>query len=114
MVPIDFHYVRGRIKLEIGLAKGKKQHDKRDAEKDRDWKERTTAVTSPEPLTTTTTEGYTALVSRGERYLDARAAPRRKRKTRPNLRFENEAGCIVCGVDEVGCAPLAGRSSPLR
>jgi len=40
--------------------------------------------------------------------LDARAAPRRKRKPRPNLRFENEAGCIVCGVDEVGCAPLAG------
>jgi SsrA-binding protein len=38
LVPIDFHYVRGRIKLEIGLAKGKKQHDKREAEKDRDWK----------------------------------------------------------------------------
>lgn len=38
MVPIDFHYVRGRIKLAIGLAKGKKQHDKREAEKDRDWK----------------------------------------------------------------------------
>jgi len=30
-------YVRGRIKLEIGLAKGKKQHDKRDTEKDREW-----------------------------------------------------------------------------
>ncbi|MEN3353119.1 MAG: SsrA-binding protein, partial [Betaproteobacteria bacterium] len=29
LVPIDMHYVRGRIKLEIGLAKGKKQHDKR-------------------------------------------------------------------------------------
>src|SRR5215212_1605924 len=38
LVPIDMHYVRGRIKLEIGLAKGKKQHDKREAEKDRDWK----------------------------------------------------------------------------
>jgi SsrA-binding protein len=38
LVPIDMHYTRGRIKLEIGLAKGKKQHDKRDAEKDRDWK----------------------------------------------------------------------------
>ena len=24
------------------------------------------------------------------------------------MRFEKEAGCIVCGVDEVGCAPLAG------
>ena len=32
----------------------------------------------------------------------------RKRKPRPNLRFEKEAGCVVCGVDEVGCAPLAG------
>jgi SsrA-binding protein len=38
MVPLDLHFVRGRIKLEIGLAKGKKQHDKREAEKERDWK----------------------------------------------------------------------------
>jgi SsrA-binding protein len=38
LVPINMHYARGRIKLEVGLAKGKKQHDKREAEKDRDWK----------------------------------------------------------------------------
>ncbi len=38
LVPLDLHYTRGRIKIEIGLAKGKKQHDKRDAEKDKDWK----------------------------------------------------------------------------
>ncbi len=37
MVPLDLHYTKGRVKLDIGLAKGKKQHDKRDAEKDRDW-----------------------------------------------------------------------------
>jgi SsrA-binding protein len=37
LVPLDMHFVRGRIKLEIGLAKGKKQHDKRDAEKEKDW-----------------------------------------------------------------------------
>ncbi|MBU3724673.1 MAG: SsrA-binding protein SmpB [Burkholderiaceae bacterium] len=37
LIPIDLHYVRGRIKLEIGLAKGKKQHDKRASEKDREW-----------------------------------------------------------------------------
>ncbi len=37
LVPIDLHYVRGRIKLEVGLAKGKKQHDKRDSEKERQW-----------------------------------------------------------------------------
>jgi ribonuclease HII len=40
--------------------------------------------------------------------LDVRETVRKKRKPRPNLRFENEAACIVCGVDEVGCAPLAG------
>ncbi len=38
LVPLDLHYVRGRIKLNIGLAKGKKLHDKRDADKERDWK----------------------------------------------------------------------------
>ena len=37
LVPINLHFVKGRIKLEIGLAKGKKQHDKREAEKERDW-----------------------------------------------------------------------------
>ena len=37
LVPLDLHYSRGRVKLEIGLAKGKKQHDKRDAQKERDW-----------------------------------------------------------------------------
>lgn len=37
LVPINMHFVKGRIKLEIGLAKGKKQHDKRQAEKDREW-----------------------------------------------------------------------------
>jgi SsrA-binding protein len=38
LVPLDMHYTRGRVKVEIGLAKGKKQYDKRAAEKDRDWK----------------------------------------------------------------------------
>ena len=38
LVPLDMHYSRGRMKLEIGLAKGKKQHDKRTAEKDREWR----------------------------------------------------------------------------
>jgi SsrA-binding protein len=37
LVPLDLHYTKGRVKLQIGLAKGKKQHDKREAEKDRDW-----------------------------------------------------------------------------
>ncbi|HUL40832.1 MAG TPA: SsrA-binding protein SmpB [Burkholderiales bacterium] len=37
LVPLDIHYSRGKVKLEIGLAKGKKQHDKREAEKEREW-----------------------------------------------------------------------------
>ncbi len=36
LVPLDLHYKRSRIKLEIGLAKGKKQHDKREASKTRE------------------------------------------------------------------------------
>ena len=38
LVPLDLHYARGRIKLEIGLAKGKKQHDKRSDEHEKDAK----------------------------------------------------------------------------
>ena len=37
IVPLDLHWSRGRAKLQIGLAKGKKQHDKRATDKDRDW-----------------------------------------------------------------------------
>lgn len=38
LMPLDMHYKGGRVKLEIGLAKGKKQHDKRATEKDKDAK----------------------------------------------------------------------------
>ena len=37
LVPLDLHYAKGRVKLQIGLAKGKKQFDKRETEKERDW-----------------------------------------------------------------------------
>lgn len=37
LVPLDMHYTRGRVKVQIGLAKGKKQYDKRETEKQRDW-----------------------------------------------------------------------------
>ncbi|MBS0586602.1 MAG: SsrA-binding protein SmpB [Gammaproteobacteria bacterium] len=37
LIPLDMHYKAGRIKLEIGLAKGKKQHDKRESEKQKEW-----------------------------------------------------------------------------
>lgn len=37
LVPLNLHYTRGRVKCEIGLGKGKKQFDKRETEKNRDW-----------------------------------------------------------------------------
>lgn len=37
LVPTALYWKRGRAKLEIGLAKGKKLHDKRAGEKDKDW-----------------------------------------------------------------------------
>ncbi|TAL52428.1 SsrA-binding protein SmpB [Pandoraea sp.] len=37
LVPLNFHYSKGLVKCEIGLAKGKKLHDKRETEKKRDW-----------------------------------------------------------------------------
>ena len=37
LVPINLHYSKGLVKCEIGLAKGKKLHDKRETEKKRDW-----------------------------------------------------------------------------
>ena len=38
LVPLDMHFSKGRIKLEIGLAKGKRQFEKRASEADKDWK----------------------------------------------------------------------------
>lgn len=37
LVPIDLHYAKGRIKVTVGLARGKKQFDKRETDKQRDW-----------------------------------------------------------------------------
>lgn len=37
MVPLNLHYKNGRIKLDFGLGRGKKQHDKRDTARDKDW-----------------------------------------------------------------------------
>jgi len=36
-IPTAMYWSRGKVKVEIGLAKGKRQHDKRKTEKDRDW-----------------------------------------------------------------------------
>ena len=38
IVPLNLHYKGGNIKMDIGLAKGKKQHDKRESLKEADWK----------------------------------------------------------------------------
>ncbi len=37
LVPLELYWKNGKVKLRIGLAKGKKDHDKRATEKDRDW-----------------------------------------------------------------------------
>ena len=38
LIPLALYWKKGRAKLEIGLAKGKKAHDKRAVEKERDWR----------------------------------------------------------------------------
>jgi SsrA-binding protein len=37
LVPLNLHYSKGRVKLDVGLAKGKKQYDKRATIKEREW-----------------------------------------------------------------------------
>lgn len=37
LVPLDLHWSKGKAKLALGLAKGKKQYDKRAAQKEQDW-----------------------------------------------------------------------------
>ena len=37
LVPLNLHFSKGNVKCEIGLARGKKQHDKRAATKEREW-----------------------------------------------------------------------------
>ena len=37
LIPLDMHYRKGRIKLEIALARGKLKHDKRASEREREW-----------------------------------------------------------------------------
>ena len=48
IMPLDMHYKAGRVKLEIGLAKGKKQHDKRATEKEKDAKREAAAAMKKE------------------------------------------------------------------
>jgi SsrA-binding protein len=47
LVPLSLYWKKGRAKLEIGVARGKKQHDKRAAEKDRDWQREKARILKP-------------------------------------------------------------------
>jgi SsrA-binding protein len=44
LVPLSLYWSKGKAKLSIGLAKGKKQHDKRATQKDRDWQRQKSRV----------------------------------------------------------------------
>lgn len=44
MVPLNLHWVKGRVKCDIALAKGKREYDKRNTEKDRDWQREQQAI----------------------------------------------------------------------
>lgn len=37
LIALELYWSKNKVKVKIGLAKGKKQHDKRETEKDRDW-----------------------------------------------------------------------------
>ena len=44
LVPLDLHYAKGRIKLALGLAKGKLRHDKRASEREKEWQREKTRI----------------------------------------------------------------------
>lgn len=46
LIPLSLYWQRGRAKLEVGLAKGKKQQDKRASIKEREWKREKARVLS--------------------------------------------------------------------
>ncbi|MEQ1533590.1 MAG: SsrA-binding protein SmpB [Sideroxydans sp.] len=48
IMPLNMHYKGGRVKLDIGLAKGKKEHDKRATEKERESKREAAAAMKKE------------------------------------------------------------------
>jgi SsrA-binding protein len=44
LIPLDLHFSKGRIKLQIALAKGKLKHDKRASEREKEWQREKTRV----------------------------------------------------------------------
>jgi len=55
LTPLNLHYSKGRVKLEIGLARGKKQYDKRATLKEREWKREQQRLLRDRPGTGRTT-----------------------------------------------------------
>jgi SsrA-binding protein len=47
LVPLALYWQRGRVKLGLGLGRGKKQHDKREATKERDWQRQKARILKP-------------------------------------------------------------------
>jgi SsrA-binding protein len=44
LIPLDLHFSKGRIKLQIALAKGKLKHDKRASEREKEWEREKTRL----------------------------------------------------------------------
>ena len=44
LIPLDLHFVKGRIKIQIALAKGKLKHDKRASEREKEWQREKTRI----------------------------------------------------------------------
>jgi SsrA-binding protein len=44
LIPLDLHFTKGRIKLQIALAKGKLKHDKRASEREKEWQREKTRI----------------------------------------------------------------------
>lgn len=47
LVALNLHWSKGKAKVDIGLAKGKKQHDKRATDKARDWERQKARILRP-------------------------------------------------------------------
>ena len=44
LIPLDLHFARGRVKIQIALAKGKLKHDKRASEREKEWQREKTRI----------------------------------------------------------------------
>ena len=44
LIPLDLHLTKGRIKIQIALAKGKLKHDKRASEREKEWQREKTRL----------------------------------------------------------------------